>query len=280
MINSKLCIILFTVQILRSQSFSVAFNGRGLTLSNSRGLGRDDRTRDIATRGNLLVIEATKSDVDHHWSRRLLLQSSYLFALTSAIASFPAMTSAIVSPAPTKRKCTDIESCREIGDLKVEQKEFDNPTIRLKQGVRYKTLQVGTGNEVVQERSNLDLIFSVSTASGQYMYSRGFGFEKIDLGDGKMQKDSGLDSLRVTLGKRDVPMGIESALVGMKKGERRRVELPPIVGFETSDWKPDPNTRRGKASITSYKRILEGFGSQPAFPAETVWDIEVLRIRS
>lgn len=162
----------------------------------------------------------------------------------------------------------------------MERKDLENPTIRLKQGVRYKTLQVGTGSQVVQETSNLDLIFSISTASGQYMYSRGFGFEKIDLGDGNIQKDNGLDSLRVTLGKRDVPLGIESALVGMKKGEKRRVELPPIVGFETSDWKPEPNTRRGKASITGYKRILEGFGSQPAFPAETVWDIEVLRIRS
>jgi hypothetical protein len=190
------------------------------------------------------------------------------------------MANAIASPPSSKRKCTDIESCREIGDLKVERKDLENPTIRLKQGVRYKTLQVGTGNQVVQETSNLDLIFSISTASGQYMYSRGFGFEKIDLGDGNMQKDNGLDSLRVTLGKRDVPLGIESALVGMKKGEKRRVELPPIVGFETSDWKPEPNTRRGKASITGYKRILEGFGSQPAFPAETVWDIEVLRIRT
>ena len=112
------------------------------------------------------------------------------------------------------------------------------------------------------------------------MYSRGFGFEKIDV-DGKKQSDLGLDSLRVKIGseRRDVPLGIEQAIAGMKRGERRRIELPPNVGFETSEWRPEPVTRRGKASIASYKRILEGGPNQPAFPAVTYWDVEVLRIK-
>ena len=58
-------------------------------------------------------------------------------------------------------------------------------------------------------------------------------------------------AFRVKIGskRRDVPLGIEQALVGMKRGERRRIELPPNVGFETSEWRPEPVTRRGKASI-------------------------------
>ena len=66
----------------------------------------------------------------------------------------------------------------------------------------------------------------------------------------------------------------------MGRGERRRVELPPDVGFGTSNWMPEPTTRRGKAQIEQYKRKLTGFGSQPPFPAETVWDVEVLQIRN
>ena len=59
------------------------------------------------------------------------------------------------------------------------------------------------------------------------------------------------------------------------------VELPPAVGFATSDWRPEPTTRRGRASIVGYRQLLEGNGSsQPPFPAETIWDVEVVRLVS
>lgn len=38
------------------------------------------------------------------------------------------------------------------------------------------------------------------------------------------------------------PLGIKDALIGRKKGERRRVEL----GFETPNWQPEPVSKRGK----------------------------------
>lgn len=186
----------------------------------------------------------------------------------------------IFLPTTCSAKCTDIESCREIGERKVERDLVENPVTRLKSGSRYKLLQPGTGEATVDDDSTLDLIFSISTMSGGYMFSQGFGFEKIDAGNGKMMSDAGLDSVRVKIGDRNVPLGIEDTLIGMKKGERRRVEVPPNVGFVTSDWKPEPMSKRGKAGITGYKRILEGNGpNQPAFPAATIWDIEVLRIR-
>ena len=50
----------------------------------------------------------------------------------------------------------------------------------------------------------------------------------------------GLDSYRVTLGTGNLPVGVEQALIGAKKGERLRIEVPPNVGFETSNWKPEP----------------------------------------
>eukprot|EP00591_Stephanopyxis_turris_P006183 CAMPEP_0195523828 /NCGR_PEP_ID=MMETSP0794_2-20130614/23283_1 /TAXON_ID=515487 /ORGANISM="Stephanopyxis turris, Strain CCMP 815" /LENGTH=197 /DNA_ID=CAMNT_0040653909 /DNA_START=407 /DNA_END=1000 /DNA_ORIENTATION=+ len=181
-------------------------------------------------------------------------------------------------PAPVMAKCTDIESCREIGEKKVEKDMKENPVTILDGGVRYKVLQRGIGDAIVGDGSSIDMIYSISEGGGAYMYSQGFGYEKIDVG-GKLQSDLGIDSLRVKMGQKDVPVGVEQALIGMRKGERRRLELPPNVGFDTSNWKPEPTTRRGKASITGYKRILEGFGSQPPFPSMTIWDIEVLSIK-
>lgn len=192
---------------------------------------------------------------------------------------FATLLSTVTLPNTAQAKCTDIESCREEGERKIEADLKNNPIIKLSNGVRYRVLQPPTSGAKVQEGSSVDLIYSISTASGQYMYSKGFGFEKVEFGN-KLQSDLGLDSMRVTLGKHQVPVGIEMALVGMGRGERRRVELPPGVGFETSNWSPEPTTRRGKTQIEQYKKKLVGFGSQPPFPAETVWDIEVLGIRN
>ncbi len=182
-------------------------------------------------------------------------------------------------PLPLYAKCQDIESCREIGEKKVEQDQIDNPVTKLDSGARYKVLQPGTGEQTVGKDSNLDLIFSVSTMSGGYMYSRGFGYEKVDIGNGKMVKDAGLDSVRVKIGAKDVPTGIEDALIGMKKGERRRVELPPRIGLSTSNGQPEPTTRRGKAGLQGYQRMVEGTPGNPAFPVALIWDVEVLKIR-
>jgi hypothetical protein len=184
------------------------------------------------------------------------------------------------------KRCTDIESCREIGDQKIQQDLAEKPITKLDSGVRFKRLKPGVGSGTVKNGDSVDIIFSISRANGAYMYSKGFGFEKVEGGVGGfgLQSDEGLDSYRVQLGKssnRDVPLGIELALIGMQKGERRRVELPPSVGFETSDWRPEPTTRRGKAQIVDYRNILNGRGtSQPAFPAPTIWDVEVLSFRS
>jgi FKBP-type peptidyl-prolyl cis-trans isomerase len=183
---------------------------------------------------------------------------------------------AAVLPQQAFGKCKDIESCREIGEAKVAADEATNPVIRLSDGVRYKRVREGAGASV-SSGDVVDVAYSISTAGGSYMYSRGFGFEKDS--DGVV--DAG-DFLRVRLGNGDVPRGIEIALRGMKEGEKRRVELPPgpVTGFETSEWKPAPTTRRGKAQIVAYKNLINGNGSsQPPFPAVTVWEIECRRIR-
>jgi len=183
---------------------------------------------------------------------------------------------AVTLPTQVLAKCADIESCREVGEAKVAADMAANPVMNLGNGVRYKRVKEGAG-ATVSGSDVVDVAYSISTAGGSYMYSRGFGFEKDS--DGVV--DAG-DFLRVRLGNQDVPKGIELALRGMKEGEKRRVELPPgpVTGFETSEWKPAPTTRRGKAQIVAYKNLINGNGSsQPPFPAVTVWDIECRRVR-
>jgi hypothetical protein len=214
--------------------------------------------------------------------RFALLLCASAVATTSALrlvsrrAAVGAATGAAITlPTQVLAKCADIESCREVGEAKVAAQEAANPVINLGKGVRYKRVKEGAG-ATVSGNDVVDVAYSISTAGGSYMYSRGFGFEKdadgvVDVGD----------FLRVRLGQGDVPKGIELALRGMKEGEKRRIELPPgEVGFESSDWKPAPTTRRGKAQIVAYKNLINGNGSsQPPFPAVTVWDIECRRVR-
>jgi len=220
--------------------------------------------------------------------RRSLLLSTISTASSAALSFlfFPATSAAAAATSTTNKKCTDLESCREIGERKVEAELKANPVTSLPSGVRYKVLQPGiisadSSSDTVRDGSSIDMIYTLSRSGGLYMYSQGFGYEMIDAaGDGRMQKDLGLDFLRVKVGQHQVPVGIEQALVGMKKGERRRVEVPASVGFETSNWEPAPKTKRGQTALQAYQRVLEGFGSQPAFAAPTVWDIEVSRVRN
>lgn len=220
---------------------------------------------------------ALAADEDGNLSADITISRADLFEKSKAVITTGLF---LMLPESAYAKCTDIETCREEGERKIEADLKLNPITKLSDGVRYRVLQSSAPNGAkVKDGSSVDLIYSISTASGQYMYSQGFGFEKVSFG-GKQTSDLGLDSLRVVVGKHNIPVGIESALIGMGRGERRRVELPPGVGFETSNWEPSPKFRRGKTQIELYKRKLSGFASQPAFPAETVWDVEVLGIRN
>ena len=217
-------------------------------------------------------------------------QSSAAAATTTTPSPSPTFLlssppSNILAVTTTGRKCTDIESCREIGEQKVQQDLEDNPVIRLPNGVRYKKLKAGIGSSVVNDNDVVDIIYSISRANGAYMYSVGFGYNKAGgLGDGfattSTTTDAGIESYRVKLGHNDLPAGVESALVGAKKGERRRIEVPPSVGFETSNWKPGPTTRRGKTQIADYQSQMKGRGtSQPPFFAPLIWEVEILNFR-
>jgi hypothetical protein len=196
---------------------------------------------------------------------------------TSALIS-----ATLVVPLSSNARCTDIDSCREIGERKDATNLAANPITRLGGGLEYKVLTPGLGGERVTEKSKIKLIYSISQANGSYMYSRGFGYNKIDLGDAGKKKvsDLGLDSLSLQMGSKEVPIGIQRGVVGMTRGERRRINCPASLGFETSDWNPQPTDFRGRQQIKDYQSTLKGRGStQPPFAAPTIWDVEVVSIR-
>mmetsp|Transcript_17901 Transcript_17901/g.28971 ORF Transcript_17901/g.28971 Transcript_17901/m.28971 type:complete len:171 (-) Transcript_17901:993-1505(-) len=122
-----------------------------------------------------LVVAAPSppSSSDPSLSRKSLLDKTKRSAAALAF-----LTEAFALPAPAHAKCTDIESCREEGERKVEAELKRNPIVRLSDGVRYRVLRPPaspSSSEKVAEGSSIDLIYSITTASGQYMYSRGFG---------------------------------------------------------------------------------------------------------
>ena len=97
--------------------------------------------------------------------------------LVSRRVAVGAGAATVALPRSAFGKCADIESCREIGEAKVAADEAANPVIKLSDGVRYKRVKEGSG-ATVSGSDVVDVAYSISTAGGSYMYSRGFGFEK------------------------------------------------------------------------------------------------------
>lgn len=141
-------------------------------------------------------------------------------------------------PNPVSAKCKDVDSCREIGEQKEAANLAANPIVRLgNDGLQYKVLSTGLGNAQVSDDTTVVKIAYSLSARSRYMYSQGMGYNKIDAyGNGQAVPDLGLDGITIHLkdeNAMEVPVGIRQAIMGMKRGEKRRIEVPPSLGFET-----------------------------------------------
>ena len=93
------------------------------------------------------------------------ISRSHVFEQSSKV--IVAGLSLIVPAEVTYAKCTDIETCREEGERKIEADLKLNPIIKLSDGVRYRVLQTSAlSGAKVKDGSSIDLIYSISTASG------------------------------------------------------------------------------------------------------------------
>lgn len=144
------------------------------------------------------------------------------------------------------------------------------PTVKLADGVRYRELERGVGAQLAMGDS-ADIRFQVlQSANGYFVY----GIPNREPGTQDLSQ-----TYRVTLGSLDVPLGVEEAMVGASKGTRRRVQLPPQQGFETSGWRPEPPSYAGKQRMKRFQGLLTGSGSQPGYDAQILFEFEVVRIK-
>lgn len=121
-------------------------------------------------------------------------------------ASAPFLSLCLAGPSVVSAKCKDLESCREEGDRRIAQQELQaGPIVNLGNSVRYREPQPGTGDLVLQDGDSAEITFMVTTTGGNYMWSYG---RNIEPG----QQDYG-ETLTVVVGKHDVPVAVEMALL-------------------------------------------------------------------
>ena len=87
------------------------------------------------------------------------------------------------------------------------------------------------------------------------------------------------ETYRVVLGRHQLPVAVERALQGAKKGATRLVEMPPRLGFSTSDWQPAPEGFAGKQRVERYRKLLTGNGLQPGYNAVLLFEVSVQSLR-
>jgi len=176
-----------------------------------------------------------------------------------------------------KATCGNLEECRNSGDKSFDELEAQKgPIIEMKgQGIRYREVRVGNG-EVVGPDEILDISYEIRKTNGDYVYSLGRG--RPDMATDEKPDDFG-DTYRVRMGKHDVPIAVEKAMLGMKSGGVRAVEMPPETGFVTSDWKPEPTNFSGKQRMERFRQLLTGNGLQKGYRAAIVLEVEVMKVR-
>ena len=182
------------------------------------------------------------------------------------------------TPGRTKPKCKDIESCLQEGERRAAEADAAAGPVRNvgptgANGVgriRYRSMKETTDGPALRKGDSADIRFDVLSTSGNLMY----GIPSRDPAD---KSSLGLlDEYRIVLGSRDVPLGVEYALEGAHKGDFRRIEVPPDLGFVTSDWKPAPSSFSGRQRLESYRARLQ---PSSGYAASFLFQVEVMRVR-
>ena len=82
------------------------------------------------------------------------------------------------------------------------------------------------------------------SGNGDYMFSTGYGRE--------FQQDIG-DTYDFTFGRpNSIPKGAEIGMEGMKTGGKRKILVPPSLGWSSSGGFPEPVTFSGKRKLLNH----------------------------
>ena len=221
-------------------------------------------------------------------ARRAILQHTAAAAVVAAVSPRRAAAvayrsepfSTVAAPGRTKAKCRDLESCQAEGERRAAEAEAKAGPLR-RVGppgadglgrVRYRAMTETADGPPLRQGDAADVQFFVANTGGDYM----FGVPSREPG---VASTAGvLDSYRLVLGSRDVPLGVELALEGAHRGDVRRIEMPPDLGFETSEWMPAPEGMSGKQRLQRYRSLLTDNPKRDYQPL-ILFQVEVLRVR-
>ena len=218
--------------------------------AQSRGR-RVSRATHYAAERDAARVEGTPSS--HRAGRRNALLSS-----GAAIGLFTSPSSALAyglgkAPSPTnsnRRSEEEIRRAREDAERRREERELEaNPgvLVTLPSGIQYRDLDEGKENgKVAQKGDTLFVLYTVyRLAPGAYfkyssggtpifMWARGYGTEGQD--------DVGA-TYKFVLGEANsLPRAVSPAVLGMHEGGKRRVLVPPALGWTDNDVQPRPPT--------------------------------------
>ena len=218
--------------------------------------------------------------------RRALLGGAASSAILASIASADPASAYGLNNAPPPpsgglfgrkqpRSEAEIRAIREEAQRRREEREAEeNPgeLVTLPSGIQYRELDEGrVDGKTAAKGDTLYILYTVyRLAPGAYfkyssggtpifLWSRGYGNEGQD--------DVG-DPYRFVLGESDsVPRAVAPALVGMREGGRRRVLVPPQLGWTSGTVLPTPGT-------FGAGRRLENHRSEPL-----LFEADLIRIR-
>ena len=141
----------------------------------------------------------------------------------------------------------------------------DVPFVKLDNGVKVKDFRVGTGDSVVGPSSRIDI-----QCSGRLLNLNGVIFYNT-----KTNNPDGFGAIPLTLelGKGQALPGLESGLLGMKKGGIRRIIVPQELAYNKfPDLEPRPMT-------SNDQRALDSVVKNPRRDGAILFDVQLERLK-
>ncbi|KAG7371167.1 FKBP-type peptidyl-prolyl cis-trans isomerase [Nitzschia inconspicua] len=196
-------------------------------------------------------------EVQEGWARHLLPQpltsrrnilASISLATSFVFSSQPsfALVKGVAPPPPRsktgsgdKPKCTNVEECQALAEQREAQlraeEDVGPPPMVTKGGVKYRDIETGQSEQVVQVGDNVNLYFKVLklgkrsydglSGEGTVVFSRGYGLEDDE-------DKPGTKSFQTTVGNTANIAALNEALIGMKLQGIRRFAILPQKGWE------------------------------------------------
>lgn len=143
--------------------------------------------------------------------------------------------------------------------------EGEAPFIELQNGVKVKDFKYGTGDSIFKADSMVQI-----QCSGKLLNLNGVSFynTKNNNPDG-----FGAIPLTITLGRGECIPGLESGIVGMKKGGIRRIIIPPELAYSGfPDLEPRPTNANDQ-------RALDSVVKNPRRDATILFDVSLERFK-